>query len=169
MAAVVGGSVGLAAFTFVYARGGSYLGNDPGACANCHVMRGQLDGWVKSSHRHFAGCNDCHTPPGLVAKYGTKALNGFFHSLAFTTGRFPEPIRITERNRRVTERACRGCHAPVVEAIERAPARQPGGERAETSCLACHPGVGHVENVALGSVDPRFRAAPHSFPRGAHD
>jgi len=159
VAALVGASAGLAAFTFVYARGASYLGNDAAACANCHVMRGQLDGWVKSSHRHFAACNDCHTPPGLVAKYGTKALNGFFHSLAFTTGRFPEPIRITERNRRVTERACRGCHAAIVEAIDTA-------ARGQTSCLACHPGVGHAENVALGSVPPRFRASPQ---KGAHE
>jgi hypothetical protein len=25
-------------YTFVYAKGYSYLTNDPGACANCHIM-----------------------------------------------------------------------------------------------------------------------------------
>src|SRR5688500_9502703 len=112
VAILIGIALGVAGFTFVYAQGASYLGNDAAACANCHVMRPQLEGWTKSSHGHFASCNDCHTPPGLLPKYGTKALNGFFHSLAFTTGRFPEPIRITDRNRRVTESACRGCHQP---------------------------------------------------------
>jgi cytochrome c nitrite reductase small subunit len=164
-AAAAGVALGLGGFTFVYARGASYLGNDPGACANCHVMRPQLEGWVKSSHRHVASCNDCHTPPGTVAKYGTKALNGFFHSLAFTTGRFPEPIRITERNRRVTESACRGCHGAVVDAIESAPVGSAHRAWVQTSCLACHPGVGHAQNVALGSVDSVFQGFPSNLPK----
>jgi cytochrome c nitrite reductase small subunit len=159
-AVLVGALIGVAGFTFVYARGSAYLGNDPSACANCHVMRSQLDGWLKSSHHNVASCNDCHTPPGLLPKYAAKALNGFLHSLAFTTGRFPEPIHITDRNRRVTEAACRTCHQPIVERIE------PGhsSRAAQTACIACHPGVGHMENVALGSVDARFRASPSILP-----
>src|SRR5918998_4852514 len=98
---------GIGGFTFIYARGYSYLTNDPAACANCHVMREQYDGWLKSSHRAVAVCNDCHTPPGVVGKYYTKASNGFWHSYYFTTTPFPEPIRITARNARVTEQACR--------------------------------------------------------------
>jgi cytochrome c nitrite reductase small subunit len=160
VAALVGVTLGVAGFTFVYARGASYLGNDAAACANCHVMRPQLEGWTKSSHGRFAGCNDCHTPPGLLPKYGTKALNGFFHSLAFTTGRFPEPIRITDRNRRVTESACRGCHQAVVDQIERRPVGSAHRPAEQSSCLACHPGVGHMQNVALGSTGPQFRIAP---------
>jgi len=87
-----------------------------------------------------AVCNDCHTPPGLVPKYLTKAINGFNHSFAFTSGRFPEPILITPRNRRVTESACRKCHAPVVDAIDA------HGETSDTplACLACHRDVGHL-------------------------
>ena len=42
---VLGGLIGLAlgvgAYTFVYAKGYSYLSNDPQACANCHVMENQ--------------------------------------------------------------------------------------------------------------------------------
>ena len=59
---VIGVAVGIGAYTFVYARGWSYLTDDPAACANCHVMREQFDGWLKSSHRAVATCNDCHTP-----------------------------------------------------------------------------------------------------------
>lgn len=139
VAALLGSAIGIGAFTFGYARGASYLTNDPRACANCHVMYDQYDGWVKSSHRAVAACNDCHTPPGLFAKYATKAENGFRHSVAFTTGRFPEPIRITARNRAVTERACRHCHAEIVQAIDRFP-RQGGA----LACISCHRTVGHL-------------------------
>ena len=131
----VGVTVGIGGFTFIYARGYSYLTNDPQACANCHVMRDQFDGWVKSSHRSVATCNDCHTPHNLVGKYYTKARNGFWHSFYFTTGSYPDPLRITEGNRRVTERACRYCHTEITEAIDHGPP--------STSCIRCHVYVGH--------------------------
>lgn len=86
----VGAAAGLGLFTFVYAKGGSYLTDNPAACANCHVMKEQYDGWLKSPHRTVAVCNDCHTPANFVGKYYTKALNGYRHSYAFTTGKFYE-------------------------------------------------------------------------------
>lgn len=135
---LIGLAMGIGGYTFVYAKGASYLTNDPGACANCHIMQPQYDGWRVSPHRSVAVCNDCHTPPGLVPKYATKALNGFWHSYAFTTGDFHEPIQITERNRQVTEKACRKCHEPIVAAIE-GPHR-PGQQ---IDCLRCHSDVGH--------------------------
>jgi len=132
---------GLGAFTFGYAGGASYMTNDPAACANCHVMRGHYDDWRHSSHRAVAVCNDCHTPPGLVPKYVTKARNGFWHSFYFTTGRFHEPIRITSGNRVVTEKACRKCHAMIVAAID----PNPHVNQADaTSCIRCHSTVGHM-------------------------
>jgi cytochrome c nitrite reductase small subunit len=142
LAAVLGGSLGLTvgvgAFTFYYAKGAAYLTNDPRACANCHVMTTQYDGWLKSSHRAVAGCNDCHTPPGFVSKYWTKASNGFWHSFYFTAGTFHEPIQIRARNRAVTESACRKCHAEIVDAIEM---------HGATECLHCHNSVGHPEGL----------------------
>jgi cytochrome c nitrite reductase small subunit len=134
----IGVVAGIGGYTFIYARGYSYMTDDPAACVNCHVMREQFDGWVNSSHRSVATCNDCHTPPGAVAKYVTKARNGFWHSFYFTTGRFHEPIQITERNREVTEQACRKCHTQVTESIE-GPHQQAGA----SSCLRCHDTVGH--------------------------
>ncbi len=135
---VVGLAAGLGAFTFLYARGASYLTDDPAACANCHVMRDQFDAWRKSSHQRVAVCNSCHTPPGLVRKYLVKGLNGWHHSQAFTTGRFHEPIAIKAGNLAVTEEACRGCHFEVVQEIE----SHPGG--GEISCVTCHRDVGHL-------------------------
>ena len=99
----MGLALGVGAYTFVYAKGASYLTNDPRACVNCHVMQEQYDGWIKSSHRSVATCNDCHAPHNLVGKYSTKAQNGFWHSFYFTFGNYADPIQITERNRKITE------------------------------------------------------------------
>ncbi|MBM3286199.1 MAG: cytochrome c nitrite reductase small subunit [Candidatus Eisenbacteria bacterium] len=136
---LVGATAGIGGYTFLYAKGGSYLTNDPEACTNCHVMREQFDGWMKSSHRNVAGCNDCHTPHAPVPKYATKAENGFRHSLAFTSGRFPEPIEITPHAREITEQACRHCHEEIVEAIDTG---RHGDEK--LSCIRCHRSVGHL-------------------------
>jgi cytochrome c nitrite reductase small subunit len=138
IAVALGAAAGLGGYTFIYAKGASYLGNDPNACANCHIMQDHLDGWVKSSHRSVATCNDCHTPPGLIPKYFTKAEHGFFHSLAFTTDEFHEPIQIKERSRRVTENACRKCHQDIVHDIDTATASD-----TSMSCIRCHASVGH--------------------------
>ena len=141
-AAAAGVAVGLGAYTLVYARGYSYLTDDPAACANCHVMRDHYRAWARSSHRSVAACNDCHTPPGLVPKYLTKAQNGFWHSFYFTTGRYPDPLRITSRNHDVTERACRRCHAELTASIDGGHTRP--GERG-ISCTRCHADTGHIE------------------------
>ena len=139
LAVTIGLAIGIGAYTFVYAKGAAYLTNDPRACVNCHVMREQFDGWIVSSHRAVAVCNDCHAPHDLVGKYTTKAINGFWHSVAFTSGRFHEPIEIGARNRRVTEGACRDCHRAVVEAIDAHPKKGEGIE-----CVRCHRSVGHL-------------------------
>lgn len=137
----MGLALGVGAYTFIYAKGASYLTNDPKACTNCHIMQDQYDGWLKGSHRSVATCNDCHTPANLIGKYYTKAQNGFWHSFYFTTGDYPDPIQITERNREVTEGACRKCHADIVQTIE-GHGGKPGKED-QTSCLRCHADVGH--------------------------
>jgi len=138
-ALVAGIAAGVGGYTFVYARGASYLTNDPRACANCHVMEDHYGAWTKSSHHAVAVCNDCHTPHDFLGKYYTKGLNGYHHSLAFTTGRFHEPIQITARNRAVTEAACRSCHQDIVQAID-----PPHAGSEPLSCIECHDSVGHL-------------------------
>lgn len=147
--------LGVGVFTFGYARGYSYLTNDPAACANCHIMTEHFSAWIKSSHRHVAVCNDCHTPHDLIGKYVTKARNGFWHSFYFTVGRYPDPLRVTPRNRQVTEGACRHCHGEIVDAIDPVP-NEESRRRGHTdtarvaslpyetgSCIRCHAYVGH--------------------------
>jgi len=138
----LGLAAGLGLFTFGYARGASYLTNDPAACANCHVMSEHFAAWEHGSHRAAATCNDCHTPHDLVGKYVTKARNGFWHSFYFTTGRYPDPLRITERNHEITESACRYCHEQIVAAIDPLTSSSAHADQ-RLSCVRCHMYVGH--------------------------
>ncbi|MCE9634952.1 MAG: cytochrome c nitrite reductase small subunit [Planctomycetes bacterium] len=137
-AAALGVAVGLGGYTFVYAKGGSYMTNDPAACANCHVMQEQFDGWQKSSHHKVAVCNDCHVPmDSFFAKWWVKSTNGWHHSSAFTTGDYPEHIRAKERSREVLETQCRRCHEDIAETVD-------GHGDATRSCVTCHDSVGHL-------------------------
>ena len=136
---LIGLAVGLGGYTFIYAKGYSYLTNDPAACANCHVMRDYYGAWLKGPHRKAAVCNDCHTPHGLIPKYMTKAENGFWHSFYFTSGRYPDNLEIRQRSRRIVDGACLKCHTEITQAI------LTGGHGEATDCVRCHMDVGHME------------------------
>lgn len=140
LAVLVGLLVGAGGYTFVYARGYSYLSDDPEACVNCHIMRPQYDGWRKATHHAAATCNDCHVPADFVGRWTTKGKNGFWHSYYFTFQNFHEPIAITEGNRGVLNANCVRCHESLVSEI--APPVHRGGPDA-VSCVRCHGGVGH--------------------------
>jgi len=134
----LGALVGAALSLFVYAGGESYLTDAPEACVNCHVMNPQYSAWQTSSHRAVAVCNDCHTPADPVGKLATKARSGLAHVWAFSTGRFPDEIRIGPRSREIAERACARCHAPIAESLGHG-----GVPPEERACTRCHVGVGH--------------------------
>jgi cytochrome c nitrite reductase small subunit len=137
---LMGLGLGIGGYTFLYAQGWSYLIDNPATCANCHIMQDHYDAWSKSSHRAVATCNACHTPTNIIAKYYTKADHGFWHSYAFTTGDFHEPIRMKARSQAVTENACRTCHLAIVQAID-----TQHGSTARFSCIRCHSTVGHAQ------------------------
>ena len=142
LAIALGVFAGLGGFTFWYGGGVAYFGDDPSACAQCHVMRESFDSWQSSGHRHVAVCNDCHLPPGFVGKWLTKADNGMLHALAFTTDRYPDPIRIKSRNARRTQLACLSCHDGLLHALESPAARS--GRDGGPPCAHCHADAGHA-------------------------
>lgn len=131
--------IGVSVYTFLYAKGYSYLSNDPTHCTNCHVMREHFDGWQRATHHTFATCNDCHVPSTLVKKFYVKAENGYRHSYAFTTQNFHEPIEIKPMSATVVVKNCVRCHADMVNDLH--PAPQSPQERLD--CLLCHKSVGH--------------------------
>lgn len=152
LSALIGVLIGTGGYAFIYAKGYSYLLNDPQACANCHAMRTQFDAWSKSSHHSAATCNDCHTPHNLVGKYAVKASNGFWHSFYFTTGKYPDTIEITKFDRSVVEGACRRCHASITDAID---ANVVHGRAEGLQCTRCHYAVGHSEATTAMKISRR--------------
>jgi cytochrome c nitrite reductase small subunit len=134
--------LGLSGYTFVYANGASYLSNDPAACTNCHIMRDQYDGWLKTAHHAAATCNDCHVPHDLLGKYLTKIDHGYRHSKGFTFQDFHEPIQIKASSLRVVQDNCVRCHQTAVSE-QSAHSFRPGEPAQGANCVHCHAGVGH--------------------------
>jgi cytochrome c nitrite reductase small subunit len=142
---VLGGAGG---YTFVNAKGLSYMSDEPAVCVNCHIMREQFDGWQHASHHAVATCNDCHLPhESLVGKLWVKASNGWHHSKAFTLQDFVEPIRIKPGNAGVLEANCLRCHAIAVGEITAhgtlGVPTDPSQQADLYGCVRCHQGVGH--------------------------
>lgn len=133
-----GGPIGAGVATFFYADGASYFSNNPRACINCHIMNSQYQTWQSSSHKTVAGCNECHSNGNTLEKYFQKAVNGFLHSYAFTTGHFQEPIFIKDFNKRIVQQSCLACHASFVHNSQ-------GGNQllSKKNCTDCHRDVGH--------------------------
>ncbi len=154
---VFGVFVGVGLHTFRYAEGLSYLTTDPAACANCHIMEPQYDGWQKSSHHTVAVCVDCHLPESFVPKYIAKLENGWRHGERFTTQNFAEPIRIQATGARILEANCRRCHGELVHASfgvrEGSGLLPPSGHEAlkdNLRCVHCHHDVGHGPRALMG-------------------
>lgn len=149
VACMLGISIGLSGFTFMYAEGLSYLSADPKACVNCHIMRSQYDSWQKASHHTAAVCVDCHLPHGLIPKYIAKAENGYHHSKGFTFEDFHEPIMIKTKNSHILQENCIACHEEMVsDMLEIAKAGN-----TSIQCVHCHRNVGHGDPAGLGGPD----------------
>jgi cytochrome c nitrite reductase small subunit len=145
---LAGTFIGAGSFTFVHAKGLTYLSDDPAACVNCHVMREQYDGWRRGSHHAQATCNDCHLPhDNALHAFYVKASNGYRHSKAFTLQSFVEPIRMVPANSTVLEDNCLRCHADMTDSITARGTLGPAAGMRGTvdlyGCVRCHVDVGH--------------------------
>jgi cytochrome c nitrite reductase small subunit len=160
LAALMGLLAGVGVFTALYAEGLSYLSNDPEACANCHIMWPQYEGWQKSSHHATARCVDCHLPEDFVGKWTAKAINGYHHSVGFTLQNFPEPIRIRGRNAAILQENCERCHGALVHDLVTVAGR---GE--ELRCVHCHAPVGHGPRAGLGGPEREHESTARSLAR----
>ena len=141
LAILLGALVGIGAYILSSSQAISYLSEDPKVCVNCHIMNEQYDGWQKASHHAVATCNDCHSPQAFLAKYISKAENGFWHSKGFTLQDFAEPIRIRPHNKKVLNDNCANCHQSLVS--ELILTSTSGRDASQLDCVRCHANVGH--------------------------
>lgn len=165
-----GAAVGLGGFTAGYAGAFSYLSADPKACANCHIMQSQYDGWQKASHHGVATCVDCHLPHAPLPKYAAKLENGWHHSAAFTLQDFAEPIQIKGANVERLYDNCVRCHGALAHPLITSGLRADGTRRDEAAvfCVHCHANAGHGERAGLGgrrrSTESKDNAGGRTLP-----
>jgi cytochrome c nitrite reductase small subunit len=114
-----------------------YLGNDPNACNNCHVMDQAYEGWYHGGHKIRADCTECHTPHDFVPKYLMKAYSGARHVTMFSTGLIPEEIRATQLTKDIVQANCIRCHEETVSEIG------DGQMDSGRYCVECHRSVAH--------------------------
>jgi cytochrome c nitrite reductase small subunit len=112
-------------------------------------MHPQYDAWRVGAHRAVAVCNDCHTPAGLAAKWGTKAAAGLAHAWAYTTGAYASEIRIRPASLALTQRNCARCHPENAASLGHG-----GRPRDDRPCALCHAGVGHSPARERGVLNP---------------
>ena len=98
IAVIIGGIIVGGGALFMYMlRAHTYLGDDPAACVNCHIMSPYYATWFHSSHARDATCNDCHVPhENIVKKWTFKGMDGMKHVAAFLTKSEPQVIEAHE-------------------------------------------------------------------------
>jgi cytochrome c nitrite reductase small subunit len=116
-----------------------YLGDDPTACNNCHVMDAVYEGWYHAGHQAWATCTDCHTPHALIPKYLYKAKSGMNHVTMFTLDQIPEPLRAKPETDRIIQKNCLRCHAETVSQVA------DGDMDSGRYCFECHTSTAHGE------------------------
>ena len=94
----LGAAVGVGGYTFVYAKGGSYLPTTRRPAPTATSCRSSTTAGSSRATAPSRSATTATRRPGCFGKYTTKASNGFWHSFYFTSGSFHEPIQITPRN-----------------------------------------------------------------------
>ena len=115
IAVMIGGVIVGGGALFMYMlRAHTYLGDDPAACVNCHIMSPYYATWFHSSHARDATCNDCHVPhENIVKKWTFKGMDGMKHVAAFLTKSEPQVIQAHEASSQVIMNNCIRCHTQL--------------------------------------------------------
>ena len=91
-----------------------FVGDEPSACVNCHIMTPYYATWSHSSHGRDATCNDCHVPHQNIAmKYGFKAMDGLKHTAYFITHSERQAIMAENMSAEVVMDNCIRCHTQL--------------------------------------------------------
>ncbi len=116
----------------------------PEFCGSCHVLQTEYETWFHSGAHHAIKCIDCHLPNNSLAGHLlAKTTEGVTDFLAFHTGFFHEPLKISASGARVVTDNCRRCHAETVARINE-----------ERPCWNCHRRLTHKGTGAIATLTP---------------
>jgi len=147
--------VGLGGYFAYLLRAHTYLGDDPSACINCHIMTPYYATWMHSSHGRDATCNDCHVPHSSVfAQYFFKGKDGINHVAKFLTHQERQAIMAEEASAEVIMDNCIRCHTQLnQEFVKTGRVDYMTAQRGEgKACWDCHRNVPHRGMNSLSST-----------------
>jgi cytochrome c nitrite reductase small subunit len=151
--------VGLGGLFMYLLRAHTYfIGDDPSACVNCHIMTPYYATWSHSSHGRDATCNDCHVPhQNLAMKYGFKAMDGLKHTVYFVSHAERQAIMAEDMSAEVIMDNCIRCHTQLnQEFVKTGRISYMMAKRGEgKACWDCH------RNVPHGGMNS-LMATPHA-------
>ena len=146
-------------------RAHTYLGDEPSACVNCHIMAPYYATWFHSSHSRGATCNDCHVPhENAVKKWTFKGMDGMKHVAAFLTKSEPQVIRAHEASSEVIMNNCIRCHTQLnTEFVKTGKIDYMMSQVGEgKACWDCHRDVPHGGSNSLSSTPNALVPYPES-------
>ena len=144
MAGVLCGLGGL--FMYLLRAHTYFVGDDPSACVNCHIMTPYYATWSHSSHGRDATCNDCHVPhQNLALKYGFKAMDGLKHTAYFVTHAERQAPMAEEMTGQVVMDNCIRCHTQLNQEFVKTGRMGYMKQQAQGGkvCWDCHRNVPH--------------------------
>lgn len=148
--------VGLGAMFMYLLRAHTYfIGDNPSACVNCHIMTPYYATWSHSSHGRDATCNDCHVPhQNMVMKYGFKAMDGLKHTAYFVAHSERQAIMAETMSAEVIMDNCIRCHTQLnQEFVKTGRIDYMMAKRGEgKACWDCHRNVPHGGMNSLSST-----------------
>lgn len=148
--------VGLGALFMYLLRAHTYfIGDNPSACVNCHIMTPYYASWSHSSHGRDATCNDCHVPhQNLAMKYGFKAMDGLKHTAYFVAHSERQAIMAETMSAEVIMDNCIRCHTQLnQEFVETGRINYMMAKKGEgKACWDCHRNVPHGGMNSLSST-----------------
>jgi cytochrome c nitrite reductase small subunit len=151
-----GAFVGLGGLFMYLLRAHTYfIGDDPAACVNCHIMTPYYATWSHSSHGRDATCNDCHVPhQNQAVKYGFKAMDGLKHTAYFVAHSERQAIMAEDMSAQVIMDNCIRCHTQLnQEFVKTGRISFMEAKRGEgKACWDCHRTVPHGGMNSLSST-----------------
>ncbi len=146
---------GLVCLVLYLLRFHTYLGDDPSACVNCHIMTPYYATWMHGTHARNTTCNDCHVPhDNVFRKYYFKAKDGSNHVYKFVTRQERQAMQAIDASAEVIMENCVRCHTQLnTEFVNTGRIDYMQAKRGEgKACWDCHREVAHGKMNSLSST-----------------
>ena len=136
------GALAALVIVMVVAAVGFYAVYDAKSCANCHIVKPEVETYKASAHyRAGVGCQECHTKPGVFS-YFIRNLEGLGNIVLYVSGHYERPLTAY-----VGADTCVRCHPKAQlerdQVFGNIRINHTGLREAGYQCLTCHANISH--------------------------